>query len=114
MLWVCPSDRSSSGHIEGPRYLWPQISSIAGEPITAHDRRRSFTNYGFIELNLDYHKIELLTGHRPTSVTLRHYTETSRLERLQPEVQKIADWIERKAVVAAGGNVVELPTHKVG
>lgn len=112
--WVFPSDRSKSGHIEDPRDLWPMLSKIAGEKISAHDCRRSFTNYGFMELNLDYHKVELLTGHRPTSVTLRHYTETSRLERLQPEVQQVADWIERKALVAAGGNIVELPIRKAG
>lgn len=112
--WVFASDRSKSGHIEDPREMWPAISKVAGEPISAHDLRRSFTNYGFMELNLDYHKIELLTGHKPTSVTLRHYTETSRLERLQPEVQKIADFIERKAAIAAGSNVVELPARKTG
>ncbi len=112
--WVFPSDRSKSGHMEDPRDLWPHISTLAGEKISAHDLRRSFTNYGFMELNIDYHKVELLTGHRPTSVTLRHYTETSRLERLQPEVQKIADWIEAKASIAAGKNVVELPTRKIG
>lgn len=112
--WVFPSSRSASGHMEDPRDLWPAISKLAGEPITAHDLRRSFTNYGFMELGLDYHKIELLTGHRPTSVTLRHYTETSRLERLQSEVQQIADWIETKAAIAAGKNVVELPARKTG
>lgn len=112
--WVFPSDRSRSGHIEDPRDIWPQISKLAGETITAHDLRRSFTNYGFMELGLDYHKIELLTGHKPTSVTLRHYTETSRLERLQPEVQKVADWMEMKATIAAGKNVVELPARKTG
>lgn len=112
--WVFQSDRSKSGHLEDPRDLWQQITTLAGEKISAHDLRRSFTNYAFMELNIDYHKVELLTGHRPTSVTLRHYTETSRLERLQPEVQKIADWIEMKAAISAGNNVIELPTRKTG
>jgi hypothetical protein len=37
--------------------------------------------------------VELLTNHIPKSVTERHYLETSYLQYLMPEAQRIADWI---------------------
>jgi hypothetical protein len=48
----------------------------------------------------------------PRGVTARHYLETSRLEYLLPEVQRIADWIAGQGKVAeamaSGANVVAL------
>ena len=35
---------------------------------------------------------------RLKSVTQRHYLETSHLEYLKPEIQRVADWIARPAV----------------
>ena len=58
------------------------------------------------------YKIELLTSHKPRSVTMMHYLETKRLQYLQPEAQQIADWIEQKARIAAGGNVVDLAAQR--
>lgn len=113
--WVFPSHRSDAGHMSDPReVLWNPISEIAGEPITAHDCRRSWTNYALRELDLDYYRVELLTGHRPTSVTLTHYTDTSDLRRWADEVQKVADWIDKQALIVAAGNVVQLPVRKAG
>lgn len=103
---------SKSGHIQDPRDLWKKISAVAGVAVSAHDLRRSFTTYGVTECKIDLYKIELLTSHKPRSVTMKHYLETKRLQYLQPEIQQVADWIERKALVAASGNVVELRPQK--
>ncbi len=54
------------------------------------------------------HKIELLTNHVPRGVTAKHYLETSHLQYLKPEVQRISDWIEQQAAKANGANVVPL------
>lgn len=108
--WVFPSYRSDAGHMSDPRdVLWKPISELAGEAISAHDLRRSFTNYALRELDLDYYRVELLTGHRPTSVTLKHYTDTSDLTRWAGEVQKVADYLDKQALIARSGNVVQLP-----
>lgn len=103
---------SKSGHIHDPRDLWKKISAIAGVAVSAHDLRRSFTTYGVAECKIDLYKIELLTSHKPRSVTMRHYLETKRLQYLQPETQQISDWVEQKALVAAGGNVVDLAAKR--
>lgn len=105
---------SKSGHIQDPRDLWKKISGVAGVAVSAHDLRRSFTTYGVAECKIDLYKIELLTSHKPRSVTMKHYLETKRLQYLQPEIQQVADWIQRKALVAASGNVVELRPQKTG
>ncbi len=99
-------------HVSSPAWLWERISKIAGIELSSHDARRSFTCYGVMELNLDLYRIELLTSHKPSTVTTKHYLETKRLQYMYPEVQKIADWIEMKANVARsqanGSNVVPL------
>lgn len=94
--------------VKDPRALWQQVSKIAGEKITAHDCRRSFTTYGVAHCDIDLYKVELLTSHKPKTVTMRHYLETKRLQYLQPEVQRIADFIEQKAEQASGANVIPL------
>lgn len=95
-----------------PRELWKKISDIAGLDLTSHDARRTFTTLGVKECKLDLYKIDLLIGHKPNSVVMRHYLDTRRLQWLQPEVQTWADWIDAKNAIAraqaSGANVVEL------
>lgn len=115
--WCFPSYRSASGHMEDPREtLWKPISEIAGESISAHDARRSFTIYGLMDCKIEKFRVDLLTCHKPVGVVSIHYAQiaTQRLQWLRPEVQQIADFIERKASIAAGKNVVELPLRKTG
>lgn len=82
-----------SGHLKDPRDTMKRLSKVAGTKITPHDLRRTFTTIGAASCGIDLHKIELLTNHVPRTVTMRHYLETSHLEYLKPEVQRIADWI---------------------
>lgn len=96
------------GHIRDPRDTMTKVSDVAGTKITPHDLRRTFTTFGVANCGVDLHKIELLTNHVPRGVTAKHYLETSHLQYLKPEVQRIADWIEQQAAKANGANVVPL------
>jgi integrase len=69
-----------------------RVSEIAGMHLHNHDLRRTFVAIA-IECGVEIWKAELLTNHIPNTVTLRHYTETSDLRYLRPEVQRIGDWI---------------------
>jgi integrase len=91
-LFVFPS-WGKCGHIKDPRDTMKRLSEVAGVVITPHDLRRTFTTLGVATCSIELHKIELLTNHVPKSVTARHYLETSYLQYLSTEVQKIADWI---------------------
>jgi integrase len=106
------ASRSKAGHVMDTRAPLARVSKIAGLTLSAHDLRRTFTNIGVATLGLDLHKFELLTNHVPKGVTARHYLETSRLQYLDKEVQKIGDWIEHQGrlaeVRASGANVVSL------
>ena len=110
--FVFHSTRSKPGHITDPRATLQHVSKVAGEHISAHDLRRTFTTIGVATLKLELYKMELLTNHAPRSVTEQHYLETQRLQYLLPEVQQIADWITGQAriagAVATGANIVPL------
>ena len=102
------SSWGKAGHIKDPRDTMKKVSDVAGTKITPHDLRRTFTTFGVANCGVDLHKIELLTNHVPRGVTAKHYLETSHLQYLKPEVQRIADWIEQQAAKANGANVVPL------
>ena len=89
------------GHIRDPRDTMKNVSEVAGTKITPHDMRRTFTTTGVAQCGIDLYKIELLTNHVPRGVTARHYLETSHLQYLLPEAQKIGDWFE------TAGNLAE-------
>ena len=74
-----------------------RVSKIAGLHLHHHDLRRTFTTIGIANCGIDLTRVELLTNHVPKGVTARHYLETSHLQYLRPEVQRIADWIEQQA-----------------
>lgn len=100
---------SKAGHIIDPRDTRRKVSEVAGTKITNHDLRRTYITIGIANCGVDFTKIELLTNHIPNgSVTAKHYLETSRLQYLKPETQRIADWIEMEAAKASGANVVPL------
>lgn len=103
-----------SGRIMDARAPMEAVSEIAGKRLSLHDLRRSFTNYGMRECLIEKFRLDLLTGHKPSSedVTARAYLDLAHLEWLQPEVQKIGDWIEQQAAIAASKNVV--PLHAAG
>jgi integrase len=109
--YVFPS-RSKGGHVMDTRAPLERISKLIDQPISAHDFRRTYVSVGVATLGIDLYKMELLTNHVPKGITARHYLKTSRLQYLQPEVQRIGDWMEAQGQVAAamatGQNVVPL------
>jgi integrase len=109
--WVFPS-WSKTGHVTDARAPMELVSEIAGKHLSLHDMRRSFTNYAMRECLIEKFRTDLLTGHKPAQedVTARNYLDLARLDWLQPEVQKIGDWIEQQATVAAGANVIPIKT----
>lgn len=106
------ASRGKAGHVMDTRAPFRQISEIARQTLSNHDMRRTFAVVGHEACDVDLYKLELLTNHVAKGVTARHYLETSRLQYLQPQVQRIGDWIEHQgrlaAAKAAGGNVVSL------
>lgn len=90
------------------------VSEVVGQHLSLHDLRRTFSNIAMREGLIEKFRTDLLTGHKPVQedVTARNYLELARLDWLQPEVQRIADWIEAQAKVAAakvsGANVAPI------
>ncbi|OWK29247.1 tyrosine-type recombinase/integrase [Sphingomonas dokdonensis] len=111
--YVFPS-WSRAGRIMDARSAMETVSEVAGRHLSLHDLRRSFTNYAMRECRLEKFTTDLLTGHKPAQedVTARNYLDLTNLGWLQPDVQKIGDWIEQQGRVAAaqasGANVVAL------
>lgn len=101
-----------TGRIMDARAPMVAIGEIAGKHLSLHDMRRSFTNYAMRECLIEKFRTDLLTGHKPSSddVTARAYLDLAHLDWLQPDVQKVGDWIEQQAAVAAAKNVV--PLHR--
>ncbi len=91
------SSWGKAGHIKDPRDTMKKVSEVAGTKITPHDLRRTFTTIGIANCGIDLTRVELLTNHVPKGVTARHYLETSHLQYLKPETQRISDWIEQQA-----------------
>lgn len=106
------SSRGRSGHVMDTRAPLERISKVAGLTLSAHDLRRTFVSVGVAILGIDLHKIELLTNHIPHGTTAKHYLQTQRLQYLEPEVQKIGDWVEHQGRLAkakaSGENIVTL------
>lgn len=110
--FVFPS-RSKLGHVRDTRAPLERFAPTIGmERLSAHDLRRTFITLGANACGLDIVKVELLTNHRPMSVTTRHYLPTSDLRDYHREVQVIADFIEQQARIATakanGENVLPL------
>ena len=101
---------SKTGHITDARSPMELVSEVAGKHLSLHDMRRSWTNYAMRECLIEKFRCDLLTGHKPAQedITARNYLDLARLDWLQPEVEKVGEWIEQQAAIAASKNVVAL------
>lgn len=105
---------SKTGRIMDARAPMELVSEVVGKHLSLHDLRRTFSNIAMRECLIEKFRTDLLTGHKPAQedVTARNYLDLARLDWLQPEVQRIGDWIEAQAKVAAakatGANVVPI------
>lgn len=92
--------------ITSVRQIMTAISEVAGLRLSPHDLRRTFIQIG-IKLKIELWKLKLLTNHiAKGDVTLDHYTETSDLRYLAPEIEQIGAWIEEQGRIAAAENVI--------
>ena len=107
--YVFPT-RSEVGYIRDPRAAIEAVGEVAGKHLSMHDMRRTFSNISMRECLIEKFRTDLLTGHKPAQedTTSRNYLDLAHLDWLQPDVQKIGDWIEQQATIAAGANVVSL------
>lgn len=107
--YVFASNRGKTGHIHEPKRIMQDLSKACGVEVSIHDLRRTFTAIA-AECGIELWKTKLLMNHKlGQDVTLHSYTETNDLRYLQPEVEKIADWIERQAKIAASDKVITFP-----
>jgi len=100
--YVFPS-WSKAGHIMDARATMEMVSGIAGKHLSLHDLRRTFSEIATKICLIEKFRTDLLTNHKPaqSDVTARNYLNLSRLGWLQPDAQKIADWIEEQGRMAA-------------
>jgi integrase len=100
--YVFPS-WSKAGHIMDARATMEMVSEVVGKHLSLHDMRRTFTNIAGRYCLIEHFRTQLLTGHKPaqSDVTARNYLDLSRLGWLQPDAQKVADWIEEQGRIAA-------------
>jgi integrase len=100
-----------SGRITDARSVLDKVAAHVGLSLTRHDLRRTFTAAA-LHCGLEMWKAELLTGHVPQTVTLKHYMETSDLRYLAADIQAVASWVRREAGIvearATGMNIVAL------
>jgi len=109
--YVFPSRTVGKGHAKDARATMDEVSRVAGLHLSPHDLRRTFIAAGHA-CGIEMWRIELLTGHVPSTVTLRNYTETSDLRYLAPDVERIGAWIVAQGAAAQaradGSNVIAL------
>ena len=106
--------RSGVGHIHDARGVFLKISEAVGVHVTAHDMRRTFRAIAG-ECDIELWKTKLLMGHKLNQdVTISHYTETEDLTYLEPEINKIGDWITRQGIIAKSDKVVPFPARAKG
>ena len=105
---------SKSGHIMDARAPMELISEVVGQHLSLHDLRRTYTNIAMRECLIEKFRTDLLTNHVPAQedVTSRHYLDLCNLSWLQPEAQKISDWIEEQGrvtrTIAESKNILPL------
>jgi integrase len=105
--YVFPS-WGAAGHIVDPRDVMKKVSGVAGNHLSPHDLRRTFTNIALRSCRIEKFRTDLLTNHITRDVTAEHYFDTTNLQWLAPEAQLIADWLDQQAAIAAGANVERL------
>ncbi|HOP48443.1 MAG TPA: tyrosine-type recombinase/integrase [Desulfobacteraceae bacterium] len=101
----------SGGHIHDARGLFKKLSDEIKTPISAHDLRRTFMAISG-ELEIEFVITKLLMGHSFQDVTIKHYKETGDLTYLRPYLNKIANWINTQAKIAASKKVVPFPSKR--
>jgi len=105
--YVFPA-RSGDGHVTQAAGPLEKLSAAVGVRVSPHDLRRTFRAVAG-ECGVEFWKTKLLMGHKiGGDVTITHYTETSDLRYLAPEINRIAAWITRQGAIAETDNVIPI------
>lgn len=105
--YVFPA-RSGDGHATQAAGPLEKLSAAVGIRVSPHDLRRTFRAVAG-ECGIEFWKTKLLMGHKLSGdVTITHYTETSDLRYLAPEINRIAAWITRQGAIAETDNVIPI------
>lgn len=100
--------RSGDGHVTQAAGPLEKLSAAVGVRVSPHDLRRTFRAVAG-ECGIEFWKTKLLMGHKLSGdVTITHYTETSDLRYLAPEINRIAAWITRQGAIAETDNVIPI------
>lgn len=105
--YVFPS-WGKTGRIKEARGVLAKLSEVIGRDVTAHDLRRTFRAIAG-ECGIELWKTKLLMNHKLSGdITITHYTETSDLRYLSPEIELIGEWITKKALETESTKVVPM------
>jgi len=99
--------RGKAGHVYRPTRLMVKVAEVCGVAVTPHDLRRTWNSIAE-DCGIEFWKRKALLGHILKDITLASYSETNDLSRLRPDVQAVADWIDRKAKIASKRNVIDI------
>lgn len=108
------ASRNKQGYIGEARAPLETVTTISGKHLSLHDARRTFTGIALRMCRIEKFRVDLLTNHQPpkSDTTTRNYFDTTNLQWLHGDTQKISDHIEAAAKIAAakqsGANVVAL------
>ena len=86
-----------------------KLSAVAAMHISPHALRRTYTNIALRQCRIEKFRTDLLTNHITRDVTAEHYFDTTNLQWLAEEAQKISAFLDLEAAKVAGDNVVQLP-----
>ncbi|CAG1018229.1 hypothetical protein BURC_02978 [Burkholderiaceae bacterium] len=91
--FVFPS-RTIAGreHFKAPRGALDHVSKIAGMHLSYHDLRRTYMAVA-AECRVEEWRYELLTSHKPRSVTGRHYRQKYDVRHLSEDAETVGTWI---------------------
>jgi integrase len=109
--YVFHSEAAKAGFVNSPQKITRRLSECIDTTVSCHDMRRSFVSVA-AACNIEFVRVKLLLNHRTgDDVTLHHYSETDNLSWLEPEIQRIGDYIERAAMLAQN-KVIDLDMRR--
>jgi integrase len=83
---------SGDGHLRSPRSMLDKVGVVAGLRVSAHDLRRTYVTAAH-SADIEMWRVELLTNHKPATITAKHYAQNQDLRYLLPDVERIARFI---------------------
>lgn len=96
---------SKRGHVARLEPSLKPVREAVGETIACHDLRRTFVAIAG-KVGVPYDRVKLLLNHKTQDVTTKHYVESSDLQYLKDDLERITSWVIEQGKIAAADNVV--------